>query len=430
MTNIGQIFVIILTVVFIALILFLTKKKASFAIKTLIALIAGLLVGVIFQQEALIIEPLGQIYISLIKMLVMPLVIVSLIYSITNLHDTKKLRNIVIKTIVLLLITTGIASLIGILIANVMNVGNSIDFIASESFKTSEIPTFSKVLVDMFPSNPFASMAGGQIIPVVIFSLFIAVAIVIEDSKNPEKVRSVRELMKSLNNVFVRMTQMVLTFTPYGVFSLIATIAARNGLSILMPLAGVIIALWVAFILQMVVVHSTLIALIAKMNPIRFFKGMIPAQIIAFSTQSSYGTLPITIKSLVERVKIPDSIASLVAPLGANIGMNGSGGIYPAIIAIFVANIFGVNLTFTHYILLIALAIITSIGIAGVPGAALISTTVVLQTLGLPVEGIAMVMGIDIIVDMMRTVCNVMGTSTVAVLVSATEKKNVEKIAK
>lgn len=430
MTNIGQILVIILTIVFIALILFLTKKKASFAIKTLIALIAGLLVGVIFQQEALIIEPLGQIYISLIKMLVMPLVIVSLIYSITNLHDTKKLRNIVIKTIVLLLITTGIASLIGILIANVMNVGSGIDFIAGESFTTSEIPTFSKVLVDMFPSNPFASMAGGQIIPVVIFSLFIAVAIVIEDSKNPEKVRSIRELMKSLNNVFVRMTQMVLTFTPYGVFSLIATIAARNGLSILMPLAGVIIALWVAFILQMVIVHSALIALIAKMNPIRFFKGMIPAQVIAFSTQSSYGTLPITIKSLVERVKIPESIASLVAPLGANIGMNGSGGIYPAIIAIFVANIFGVDLTFTHYILLVALAIITSIGIAGVPGAAMISTTVVLQTLGLPVEGIAMVMGIDIIVDMMRTVCNVMGTSTVAVLVSATEKKDVGKAVK
>lgn len=420
---------IVISIFFIGVIYFLEEKEFNFSLRVLAGLGLGILLGIIFGKDALIIEPLGKAYVAFIKMLVIPLVMISLIASITNLQDTKQLKTIGIKAISLLLITTGIAAIIGIIIGNVFNVGNGMTFVASEGFKAREIPTFSKVFMDMLPTNPISAMAEGKVIPVTIFALFISVAMLIEEKRNPERIKPIKDLVNGLNTVLIRVTKIILRFTPYGVFALMASVSANNGISTLIPLGTFILAVYIACLIQILGVYTTLIATIGKRNPIKFFKEIYPAQVVAFTTQSSYGALPVTIKSLVENAKIPNSIATFVASMGSTIGMNGCGGIYPAIVSIFVANIFGIELTFAHYVLLVITTIIGSIGIAGVPGAATISTTVVLTSLGLPIEGMAMVLGVDAIIDMIRTMTNVTGSSVVALLVSSTtDNKEEEKI--
>ncbi|GAA0126707.1 MULTISPECIES: dicarboxylate/amino acid:cation symporter [Clostridium] len=408
-------FILVVVMIFLY---WLKFKEINFSLRILVGLGLGVVAGIIFKEKISYVQYVGTIYISFIKMLVIPLVIVSLIGSITNLKDGEKLKSLGIKTIFFLLLTTAIATMVGIIIGKVFNVGSGMNYIVAEGFKAREIPNFNTVLMDMLPTNPIQSMAEGKIIPVIIFSLFIAIAMVIEGNIYPEKIKPFKDFITSLNVILVRVTRIILNFTPYGVFALMAKLSAENGISTLLPLGTMIVAVYVACIIQIGVVYSGLILAIKKKNPIHFFKAISPAQIVAFTTQSSYGALPVTIKSLVERANIPEEVASFVAPLGSTIGMNGCGGIYPAIVAIFVANVFGIDLTMTHYGLLVVTTVISSIGIAGVPGAATMSTTVVLASLGLPIEGLAMVIGVDAIIDMIRTMTNVTGSSVVALLVS------------
>ncbi|MDO5040147.1 dicarboxylate/amino acid:cation symporter, partial [Clostridium sp.] len=230
-------------------------------------------------------------------------------------------------------------------------------------------------------------------------------------------------------DIVLRITKMVLSLIPYGVFALIAVAGAKNGIDTIKSLIGVILAVYISALIQMGVVHTGLVAFIAKKNPFKFLKGIFPAQVVAFTSQSSYGTLPVTIKSLVGNLGVKEEIASFVAPLGSTIGMNGCGGLYPAIVAVFVANVFNIELTPYSYALIIITTIVSSIGIAGVPGAATMSTTVVLATLGLPIEGMAMVIAVDSVIDMIRTTTNVTGSAVAAVVVNETEKRKNKNIA-
>lgn len=408
----------ILSAVIVLIGLFVLKKKnVGFSNRTFIALALGVLFGYVFSENVSVIEPIGKIYISLIRMMVIPLVMVSLIRSISNIEDSNKLKEIGIKVIAVLLGTTGIAALVGILFGKLFNVGNGIVFSGAGDFVQREVPGFMDVLNDMLPTNVAKSIVDGQIIPVIIFSIFIAIGIIIEEKERPEAVKTVKNFINEVNNIFIRITRIVLQFTPYGVFALISSISANNGISTLLPLAKFIIAIYLACIFQMIVVHGGLIALIKRKNPLKFFKGIYPAQVVAFTTQSSFGTLPVTIECLEENVKVSPSIASFVASLGSTVGMNGCGGIYPTMVAIFVANVFGIELTLTQYVLLVLTIVIGSIGIAGVPGAATMSTTLILTTLGLPVEGLAIVLGVDVIVDMVRTLTNVTGSAVAAYVV-------------
>lgn len=366
---------------------------------------------------------IGQVYVNLIKMLVIPLVVPTIIASITAVEDPTKLKRVGIKTIGWLLFTTAIACTVGAVAAVLLNPGAGIQFTKDTSFKAKEVPTLSKIFLDMVPSNPVSDMANAKIIPVIIFSILVGVAITIESSINSEAVRPVKDLFKSFKVVMFRITDMVLETTPYGVLGLMASVSAKYGLAALLPLAKVILAVYLACLIQMVVVHGGLVALVIKVNPIKFFKKIYPAQVVAFTTRSSYGTLPATIKSLTDRVKISENIASFVAPMGATMGMNGCGGLYPAIVAVFVAEVFNIPMSISTYILLIVITTLASIGTAGVPGTAYIMATVVLAALGLPIEGIAMVLGIDPILDMARTVTNVTGASVVSLLVANSENE-------
>jgi len=423
MINIKLILSILLSIISILAIYIVKEKTNKFSISVLTALSLGLILGMIFKDDILFLDTVGKGYMSLIKMIVIPLVMTSLITSILRLENLNTLKSVGIKTFAILLGTTGIAATIGIVVANIFKLGQGLNFAGAESFQAREIPGFSKVLIDMLPSNPIAAIVDNKIIPVIIFSLFVAVALVIEDNINPEKAKSFKDFIMSAYAIVLRITKIVLEIIPYGVFALIATAAASNGMETIKSLMWVIIAVYIAAIIQFVIVYTPLIAFIARKNPLKFFKGIFPAQLLAFTSQSSYGTLPVTIKSLVERVGVSESIASFVAPLGATVGLNGCGGFYPAIVAIFVANVFNIELTFYSYILIILTTIISSIGIAGVPGAATMSTTVVLATLGLPIEGMAMIIAVDSIIDMIRTATNVTGASVAALIVNETENK-------
>ncbi|HAT4212303.1 dicarboxylate/amino acid:cation symporter [Clostridium perfringens] len=428
MINIKLILAIVLSILATYAIYKIRKITNKFSFATLTALTLGVVLGIIFKENILFLDTVGKAYMSLIKMIVVPLVVTSLITSIVRLENLDTLKSIGLKTFTVLLGTTGAAALIGIIVASSLNLGQGLRFIGAENFKAREIPGFSKVLIDMLPSNPLAAIVENKIIPIVIFSMFIAIALVIEDNTNKEKAKPFKDFILSAYDIVLRITKMVLRIIPYGAFALIATAAAKNGMNTLMSLIWVILAVYIAAFLQFLFVYTPLISFVARMNPLKFFKGIFPAQVVAFTSQSSYGTLPVTIKSLVEGVGVSENIASFVAPLGSTIGLNGCGGFYPAIVAIFAANVFNVELTIYSYILIVLTAIISSIGIAGVPGSATMSTTVMLAALGLPIEALAMVIAVDSIIDMIRTATNVTGASVAALIVDQTEKRKEYKV--
>lgn len=428
MINIKLILAIVLSILATYAIYKIRKITNKFSFATLTALTLGVVLGIIFKENILFLDTVGKAYMSLIKMIVVPLVVTSLITSIVRLENLDTLKSIGLKTFTVLLGTTGAAAFIGIIVASSLNLGQGLRFIGAENFKAREIPGFSKVLIDMLPSNPLVAIVENKIIPIVIFSMFIAIALVIEDNTNKEKAKPFKDFILSAYDIVLRITKMVLRIIPYGVFALIATAAAKNGMDTLMSLIWVILAVYIAAFLQFLFVYTPLISFVARMNPLKFFKGIFPAQVVAFTSQSSYGTLPVTIKSLVEGVGVSENIASFVAPLGSTIGLNGCGGFYPAIVAIFAANVFNVELTIYSYILIVLTAIISSIGIAGVPGSATISTTVMLAALGLPIEALAMVIAVDSIIDMIRTATNVTGASVAALIVDQTEKRKEYKV--
>lgn len=428
MINIKLILAIVLSILATYAIYKIRKITNKFSFATLTALTLGVVLGIIFKENILFLDTVGKAYMSLIKMIVVPLVVTSLITSIVRLENLDTLKSIGLKTFTVLLGTTGAAAFIGIIVASSLNLGQGLRFIGAENFKAREIPGFSKVLIDMLPSNPLAAIVENKIIPIVIFSMFIAIALVIEDNTNKEKAKPFKDFILSAYDIVLRITKMVLRIIPYGVFALIATAAAKNGMDTLMSLIWVILAVYIAAFLQFLFVYTPLISFVARMNPLKFFKGIFPAQVVAFTSQSSYGTLPVTIKSLVEGVGVSENIASFVAPLGSTIGLNGCGGFYPAIVAIFAANVFNVELTIYSYILIVLTAIISSIGIAGVPGSATMSTTVMLAALGLPIEALAMVIAVDSIIDMIRTATNVTGASVAALVVDQTEKRKEYKV--
>ncbi|WP_042167459.1 dicarboxylate/amino acid:cation symporter [Paenibacillus gorillae] len=410
--------------VLLALLYFMAKKRVGFGTRVLVALGLGLVAGVIFNNFQLKFEgvgTIGSIYVSLIRMIVIPLVFVLVINSIISITNIAFLKKIGIKTVAWFLGTTGVAAIIGLLVALAINPAGTFEASQPEGFEAREVPSFFQVILDLVPSNPVNEAATGKVLPVLIFALFIAIAIVKVGSKKPEAVQPVKALFASLTEVLHQVVKFVLRFTPYGVYALIAVMAAKYGLETLKPLATLILVSYIALILHFVIVFGGLVAFVGKLNPLRFFKKAYPTVAVGFTTRSSYATLPINLEVITKRLGVSPRIASFVAPLGATMNFNGCGGIWPAIVSVFVANIFDMQLSITDYILIVAVSVISSIGVAGVPGPASISTTVVLTALGLPLEGLAMVVAVESLIDMGRTAVNATGTTVTAVLVANSE---------
>lgn len=413
------------TAIFVFAILYaLARKRVGFGTRVLIGLGLGLVVGIAFQNlefETKGITTFGSIYISLIRMLVVPLVFVLVLNSISSLTSLDYLRKIGFKTFAWFLGTTAIASIIGLGIALLFNPGAGIQQVVPEGFEAREIPTISDVVLALVPNNPVNEAAEGKVVPVLVFAIFLAVAIIKLGAKKPESVKPVRDLIQSLSQVLHQVVKFVIRLTPYGVFALIAGITAKYGWETLEELGSVIVTSYVAMIIHFVLIFGGLVLLVAKVNPIKFFKKIYPTIAVAFTTRSSFATLPINLEVITKRLHVSPRIASFVAPLGASVNFNACGGIWPAIVAVFTAQIYGIDLSATDYIVLVFVSIISSIGVAGVPGPATISTTVVLTALGLPLEGMAIVAGVEALIDMGRTAVNATGTTVASLLVANSE---------
>lgn len=407
----------IVTILVVAFLMGMRNKRVKFSYRVLTALGLGLVVGTLFGEDATIIRPIGSLYVRLIMMIVIPLVFTSIIKSFTDLKDSSKVKSIGGWSVFWLLFTTALATIIGLIYATSFNLGLDFDT-SSISYTPREVVPFEEVILNLFPNNIVSHMAENQMVPVIIFALFISIAMIVERKKHPDLVEPFKNFIDSFQLIMVRLTKFVMRFTPYGVFALIANAAGRNNIDTMKALGLYIIIHYVALITHFLIVHLPLITFVARLNPIRFIKKIYPASIVGFTSQSSYGTLPVTIRSLTDRVGVSERIASFTSPLGANVGMNACGGIFPAMVAVITANAFGLDLAVSDYFLIVLTTTIASIGIAGVPGIASIAASVVLLSLGLPLEGIGLIIGVDALIDMGRTSLNVTGTMVSATLVA------------
>jgi len=415
---------LLISIVVLGFLYALARRKVKFGTRVLLALGLGLVAGIVFHQLELAhesVRTLGSMFVNLVRMIVIPLVITAVISSIVTISNPNQLRIIGVKTVGLFLATTGVAALIGLLVALAFNPAAGITQSTPEGFEARQIPTFSQVILDLTPVNPINDMAQGKVVPVIIFGIFLAVAIVRVNARKPEAVEPFKKFIESFLQIMYEVTKFIIRLTPYGVYALVAAMAARYGAETLKPLIAIVLVTYLALIVHMIVVYGGLLAFVAKVNPVKFFRKIYPMMAVAFTTRSSFATLPINLEVLVKRVRISPKIASFVAPLGATMNFNGCGGVWPAIVAVFVANVYGLSLSVTDYIVLILVAAISSIGVAGVPGPASISTTVVLTSLGLPLEGMGLVLAIEALVDMGRTTVNMTGDAVTALVVAESE---------
>jgi len=410
------------------------KKIAGLNLHTqiLIALLLGIPVGLLLGQRASYLQPVGDIFIRLIRMIVVPLVFSSLLVGTASLGDIRKLGRIGIKTIAYYLCTTAIAITIGLVVANIVSPGKNIDEATKTALLTSyreeavqriEIakkkPSITETLVKVVPSNPIESLAEANMLQIIFFALLLGVSItLLPESKGHPLI----EFFDSISEAMIRMVHIVMKIAPLGVLALIAVVVGKFGTEILYSLLKYALAVVAGLAIHMLFVYSSAIKLLAGMSPSTFFSGIKKAQIIAFSTSSSNATLPVTMECAEENLGVPEEISSFVLPLGATINMDGTA-LYQGAAAVFIAQVYGLDLTLVDQVTIVLMATLASIGAAGVPGIGVITLTMVLETLGLPLEGIALILGVDRILDMLRTTVNITGDASAAVIVSATEKR-------
>ena len=385
-------------------------------LKILIGMIAGIIAGMLLGNNAEYIKPIGQLFISAIKMLIVPLIFCSLIVGVTSMKDTTKMGRIGVKSIVFYLATTAVAISIGLGLGLLFEPGAGLNMVATTVADAKPSPTLVDTIVGLVPKNPVGSLASGNILQIIVFALSLGIAL----NLIGEKGEPASKMFESLADAMYKLTELVMKLAPYGVFALMAWVSGKYGLDVLLPLIKVIGLVYLGCIIHVLVLGGGFVGLLGKLNPQRFYKGIIEAQIIAFTTTSSSGTLPASIKCATQNLGVSRTVSSFVLPVGATINMDGTA-LYQGVLALFIAQAFGIDLTTTDYLTIIATATLASVGTAGVPGAGLIMLSLVLTTVGLPLEGIAIVAGIDRILDMARTTINVTGDLMVTLLIGKSE---------
>jgi Na+/H+-dicarboxylate symporter len=396
--------------------------KNNLVIQIFLAFIIAIVLGAIVGPGIKVVQPLGDLFLRLIMFIIVPLVLSSLVVGVASTGDLKKLGQLSIKTVAYYLLTTAIAISIGLFIGSVFSPGEGLDIpvsVEQQQVESKEAPGIIDTLLNIVPKNPIASLVEGNMLQIIFFAIFLGLGITMLG----ENGKTVYSFFEQLAEVMYKITGIVMRFAPIGVFGLVAPTVGEYGLSVLLPLLKVILALAIGCLIHSIIVFSISVKAFGRMSPIEFFKGIAPAIFVAFSTSSSAGTLPVTIKCSEENLKIPRKISSFVLPLGATINMNGTA-LYLGVCALFVAQFFGIDLTFTQQLTIVLTATLASIGTAGVPSAGLIMLTMVMTSVGLPLEGIALLAGVDRILDMMRTTVNVMGDAAAAVVVSGNEKED------
>ena len=400
-------------------------KKMSLAVQIFIALALGIIAGLALMKRPDIattyIKPFGTIFLNLIKWIVTPLVFFSIMAGVISMRDIKKVGSIGLKTVIYYLCTTALAITIGLFLANTFK-GIFPALQTSElTYEAAEPVTFMDTLVGMFPSNFLKPFVEANMLQIIVASLIIGFALLLIQQKRPMEFK----LVDTLNEVFMKAMEMIIKLSPVGVFCLICPVVAENGAAVLGSLAKVLLVAYIGYLLHMVLVYSTAVKVGAGLSPFKFFRGMMPAILFAFSSASSVGTLPINTKCA-ESLGADKDVAAFILPLGATINMDGTA-IYQGVCSIFIASCYGISLTFPQMMTIVLTATVASIGTAGAPGAGMVMLAMVLQSVGLPVEGIALVAGVDRIFDMGRTTVNITGDASCSIVVSALERRKQKK---
>lgn len=397
---------------------YLQKRKINFGWLTIIGLGLGLIIGFVFQGYTEYVTLFGQGFTRLIYVMVVPLLFFSIISSISNLNDTRKLKSLGFRSIFWLLLNTAIAATIAVIVSTTIKLGQGFTIVLPDDYVAAEIPSFTETIVNFIPSNIVSHMANNQVIPIIVFALLVGVSVVKLNMKKPDVAKIAINVFNSMNEVMGVLIKSIIKLTPYAVVSYIANIPTRDGGK---DLASFIIVIVVAFALclfQILVVDSILVKFFAKLSPKKFLKAIWPAQVVAFTSQSSIGTVPVLAEQLTDELGMNKEVVGFVTGLGANIGMPACTGMWPVLLAIFSVNALNIPFEPYQYVLLIVLTIVVGLGTAGVPGTATVAATAVLSAVGLPIEIIFVLAPISALVDMIRTVTNVTGSATATAIVA------------
>lgn len=393
----------------------------------LVALVIGILVGLalnLWSTPALdkwlvagVFDLVGSLFVRALQMLVVPLVFVSLVCGTSSLADPSRLGRIGGKAILLYLLTTALAITMALTLAVIFQPGSGSSFPAIE-YSAADAPSVKEVLKSLIPTNPVQAMANGDMLAVIVFSILLGLSLTLTGDAG----RHVKNFFFDLNEVVMKLVGIVMKLAPWGVFALIAEAIAEFGAETLADLLDYFLLVLAALVLHLFINYALLIRLLAGLNPLAFIWKMRSAMLFAFSTASSNATLPITLRTVTQRMGVKPAVASFTVPLGATINMDGTA-IMQGIATVFIANIYGVDLSFSQLLTVVLMATMASIGAAGVPSVGLILLATVLRQVGLPVEGIGLILGIDRILDMVRTAVNITGDAMVSVVVGKSEKE-------
>ncbi|WP_288240998.1 dicarboxylate/amino acid:cation symporter [uncultured Bifidobacterium sp.] len=396
--------------------------KAGFGTRVAIATVAGILIGVFARGHTAYVSLFGAIWSQVIGAIVVPLLLFSVISSLTNLGESLRLRSMAARTIAFLLLNTLTASLLTLGLASMFHVGRGFSGVLPTDYQAREVPGIIDTLVGLFPSNLMADWTSNRVVPVVLFAILVAVAYnaMARTDDGRESVRPFKAFVDAGDKVMGKATQIVIGFTPYAALSLIAAAVGSSDIAALLPLVLVLAVAYLAIVLQMFLVQPLILAAATRMNPLPFFRMFWPVGVVAFTSESSIGTIPVTVRALRD-AGVPEDTASFAATLGANLGMPGCAGVWPTLLAVFAVNAQGLEYAPWQYAMLVALTLLVSIGTVGVPGTATITATSLLAAAGLPVTIIAIMQPISQIVDMGRTALNVAGAANTAVIVAARE---------
>ena len=398
------------------------QKKPSLSTQIFIALVLAIISGIAFTGNPSVtttyIKPFGTIFLNLIKWIVCPLVFFSIMAGVVSMRDIKKVGAIGGATVLYYMCTTAFAVAIGLLFANLFK--SIFPILSTSKLAYEPVDTsvnFMDTLVGIFPSNFLAPFVNANMLQIIVASLIIGFALIlIYDGQETDFLA-----VNTCNDICMKAMEMILKFSPIGVFCLLCPVVAENGPEVLGSLAKVLLVAYLCYIIHAVVVYSISVRMLGRLSPLSFFKGMLPAIMLAFSSASSVGTLPLNLECC-EKLGADREVASFVLPLGATINMDGTA-IYQGVCSVFIASCFGISLTFSQILTIVLTATLASIGTAGVPGAGMVMLAMVLQSVGLPVEGIALVAGVDRIFDMGRTVVNITGDASCAIVVSEIQRR-------
>ena len=361
---------------------------------------------------------IGKIFVATLKLLVVPLVLVSLVCGAANLGSGSQLGRLGGKTILLYLFTTAVAISLAMGFALIFEPGVGADLSSKAQFKVNEGASFAQVLINIFPSNPISAMAEGKMLQIIVFALLLGVAI----NHSGERGTRIKQSFEDWNEVILNLVTMLMKVAPIGVFALLFSLFADKGLAAIQELAVYFAVVVAVLLVHATLVYGSLITVLARLNPVIFYQKMRNVQLFAFSTASSNATLPITMRTVEKRLGVDNSVASFSVPLGATLNMDGTA-IMQGVATVFIAQAYGIVLSPADFLTVIATATLASIGTAGVPGVGLVMLSLVLTQVGLPVEGIALIIGVDRLLDMLRTAVNVTGDAAVSCVVANSENK-------